>query len=43
MFKKLTGIKIPKTRNYIRKDIHDEQTIQYYKELGIQPHYNVHN
>lgn len=40
---KLTGIKIPKTRNYIRKDIADEQTIKYYQELGIHPHYNVHN
>lgn len=38
---RLTGINIPKTRNYIKKDILHEQTIQYYENLGIKPHYNV--
>ena len=36
---KLHGTKIPKTKNYIRKDQECEKTIEFYRDHGLYPHY----
>lgn len=38
---KLVGVKIPKTQNYIKKDIECDKTIEHYEKHGLERHHSL--